>query len=173
MSFLKEVLDVSADYWVNRIKMLTVQVPGERELAEEEASDVASSLSSAIDAQLKVLQSALSDLSVTSKHTSDGMVREVLTLDIIAGSIEVQAKDYLTMTSSSTLPTTNPPPSGSSSSPFKRFLNGLLSALGSLQQWLLNILRIATTLKEWTISGGVSAGSLGLASAELSITFGQ
>ncbi|WP_319773960.1 hypothetical protein [Breoghania sp.] len=170
---LEKVIDVSAGYWVARITTLEQDVIGEWQLAEEENPDVARSLSSAIVRQLEEIKSKLSNLSILKELNADFVVKEILTVDIMASSIEVQAKDYLAMMSGITSTTTNPSTSGSGSSPLKRFLNGLLSALGSLQQWLLNILRIATTLKEWTISGGVSAGSLGLVNAELSITFGK
>lgn len=175
MAHLKEALDASADYWLSRISEIVTEMPNEDALRKEE-SQVAESLSKAILFQLEALKTSLSDLSVMSQHTFDNIVHEVLSIDIIVSSIEVQVKDYLSMAhgANATLTTTaSPPPSGSGPTLFQRFLNGLTSALGSLQQWLLNILRVATNLKDWTISGDIGAGVPGLASAKLSITFGQ
>lgn len=174
MASLKEVLDASAVYWSARIETMQEQLVNEISIEKEEETQVATSLSNAISIQLESLKAEISSLNITGRDGFDETVRDILNVDIMASSIEMQAGDYLAMMSSSdssaTTAASSPSPV-SVTSHFTSFLNRLLSALGSLQKWLFNILRHAATVKEWTISGSVSTGSLGLMGAELSITF--
>jgi len=54
----------------------------------------------------------------------------------------------------------------------RNVLSKALSKLTALKSWLLTILQSATTFKEWSVSGDISTGFLGLGSAKLEIKFG-
>jgi hypothetical protein len=161
------------DYWQERLNTLQNEIQGIEIGNEGEYSGLAEALKASLTPELDMLSDKLSGLSDSGAQHVEKMSNEVFTTQAIVCSMEARARDYLMATS----PAGGTPGTASGSaapppSPFKLFLNNLLAALTSISNWLLNLLKTATTLKGWKISGDLGNNVLGFASAKLEISFG-
>ena len=100
------------------------------------------------------------------------MTSEVFMVQAAICSIQARIDHYL-MSAVSNPPTGYLPNQQGTASTvqFTSFLNALNATLSAVYNWLINLLRTVTTLKEWKLKGNLGSGVLGLAGAEIELSF--
>ncbi|WP_143534754.1 hypothetical protein [Notoacmeibacter marinus] len=167
MVSLSDIPKESYDYWEERLRRSAedineIDISDISDISDSNDKEISGLMKSSIAKECLLIADSISNISQSKLQSGEINSREILNPLTLIATLIIKIDDYATLSYNS-----------NRYAGLSGAISKLFKLLKNIQSWLFNILQAATVLKGWKIKGSLGNQILGLAQAEIEISFGQ